>query len=112
MRQSPLPEGLGRYDSFKKTVFVLISDIFKAMFIRIKTIPSCKKEELIKKGENSFEIRVKEDPVMGRATDKVIELVAQYFDIDKGLIRIKKGAKERSKILELPDSCITKSNQG
>lgn len=100
------------YNSFKKQVFMLISDIFKAMFIRVKTIPSCKKEEIIIKGGNSFEIRVKEDPVMGRATDKVIELVAGYFGIDKGLIRIRKGAKERSKILELPDSCITKSNQG
>jgi uncharacterized protein YggU (UPF0235/DUF167 family) len=82
------------------------------MFIRVKTIPSCKKEEVIRKGDDSFEIRVKEDPVMGRATDRVIELVAEYFGIDRGMIRMKKGARERSKILELPDSCITKSNQG
>ncbi|MDD4409279.1 MAG: DUF167 domain-containing protein [Candidatus Pacebacteria bacterium] len=73
------------------------------MFIKVKVFPSSKKEVILAKKEDSFEIKVREDPVDGRATERVIEILAEYFSIDKKRIRIIKGAKERSKIFELPD---------
>lgn len=74
------------------------------MYIRVKTFPSSKEESVIRKGPDSFEIRVKEDPIDGKATERVMEIIADYFDINRNMIRIVKGGKERSKIFLLPDT--------
>lgn len=73
------------------------------MFIKVKAIPSSKKESIIKKKEDSFEIKVKEDPINGDASNRIIEILADYFNIEKKKIRVIKGFKERSKIFEIPD---------
>lgn len=73
------------------------------MFIKVKTFPSSKKESIIMKKNDSFEIKVKEDPIEGAATRRVVQLLADYFKIERGKIKIVKGQKERSKIFKLPD---------
>jgi hypothetical protein len=76
------------------------------MLIKVKTFPSSKKESIIMKKQDSFEVSVKEDPVDGKATRRVLEILADYFKIEEKKIRIVKGIKERSKIFELPDKDI------
>lgn len=71
------------------------------MLIKVKVFPASKKEELIKKSEDNFEIWVKEPPVMGRANRAVIEALAKYFGVAPAKIRLIKGFRERNKILEL-----------
>ncbi len=51
------------------------------MLIKVKVFPCSKQEEIIKKSEDSFEIKVKERPVMGQANKRVIQILSSYFKI-------------------------------
>jgi len=71
------------------------------MFLKVKVLPNEKEEEIIKKAEDRFEIKVKEKPENGLANQRVIKLLSSYFNLPKNKIRLIKGAKERNKIFEI-----------
>lgn len=71
------------------------------MYIKVKVFPDSKNEEIIKKSEDSFEIKVKEKPVMGLANRAVIRNLALHFKIPESSIRLIKGFKERNKIFKV-----------
>jgi uncharacterized protein len=73
------------------------------MLIKVKVFPESKEEWIIKKSEDSFEIRVKEKPKMGQANEAVITLLSYYFEVPRGKVRLIKGARERSKIFEIKE---------
>lgn len=71
------------------------------MLIKVKVFPGSKKEEIIKKSEDSFEIKVKEKPQRGQANKQVFDILSFYFKIPKSKVRLIKGFKERNKIFEI-----------
>jgi len=71
------------------------------MFIKVKVFPNSKKKEIVKKSEDSFEIKVKEKPIKGEANRAVVELLADYLSLPAGRIRLIKGAKQRNKIFKI-----------
>lgn len=73
------------------------------MFIKVKVIPSSKKDSITEKKKDSFEVCVKEDPVQGMASLRTIEILADYLKVKKEKIRLVKGFKQRSKIFEIFD---------
>ena len=76
-------------------------DKMELMLIKVKVFPNSKKEEIVKKSENSFEVRVREKPIMGQANRAVIKNLAFYFKISESKIRLIKGFRERNKIFEI-----------
>ena len=71
------------------------------MLIRVKVFPSSKKEGIIKKTENSFEVRVKEKPIKGLANKAVLEVLSSYFKVPESEIKLIKGFKLKNKIFEI-----------
>lgn len=71
------------------------------MLIKIKVFPKSKKEEILKKSEDSFEIRIKEKPERGEANDAAIRILSSFLKIPREKIRIIKGSKQRNKILKV-----------
>lgn len=71
------------------------------MIIKVKVSPNSKKEEIIKKTENSFDVKVKEKPINGQANKAVINLLSLHFKIKKNKIKMVKGSKQKNKILEI-----------
>ena len=71
------------------------------MFIKVKVFPNSKKWSVVRKSENSFEIRVKEKAEQNLANIKVIELIANYFEIRNKNVRIISGHHRSNKILEI-----------
>ena len=71
------------------------------MFIKVKVFPNSKKEEIIERAEDSFEIKVKEKPINNQANLAVFEVLADYFSVPLNKIRLIKGAKSRNKIFEV-----------
>jgi len=71
------------------------------MFIRIKVFPGSKKEEVIEKSENSFEVKIREKPKRGEANKRLILVLASYFKVPKSKIRLIKGFRQRTKIFEI-----------
>jgi hypothetical protein len=74
------------------------------MLIRVKVYTDSKKQEIVQKEKDSFEIKVKEKPQKGLANKEVIAVLAAYFNIAKSKIKLIKGHKQKNKIFEIP--CI------
>jgi len=72
------------------------------MLIKVKVIPESKKNEVIKKSPDSYVVSVKEKVEKGHANRTVLLLLADYFGINKGLIKLIKGGKQPGKIFEIP----------
>jgi hypothetical protein len=71
------------------------------MLIKIKVFPKSKKEELIIKDKDSFDVKIKEKPIEGKANEAVIEILASHFNIPSKKLRIIKGSRTRNKIIEI-----------
>ena len=71
------------------------------MLLKIKTVPNSKIAEIIQKDKNSFIIKIKEKPLQGRANAAALNNLAAFLKIKKEDLRIIKGGKSRSKIIEL-----------
>lgn len=71
------------------------------MYIKVKSEPESKKEEIIKKKEDSFEIKIKEKAQRGEANKRIKELLSKHFNVSINKIILIKGAKQKSKIFNI-----------
>jgi uncharacterized protein YggU (UPF0235/DUF167 family) len=71
------------------------------MFLKVKVFPNSKKEEIIKKSEDEFEINVKEKDERGRANKRVKEVLARYLNISEEKLILIRGARQRNKIFKI-----------
>lgn len=71
------------------------------MLVKVKVFPNSKKEEIVRKSEDGFEIRMKEKPIRGRANKRVVEILSSFLKAPKGRIKLIKGSHGRNKIFEI-----------
>ncbi len=71
------------------------------MLVQVKIFPNSKKEKIVKKPDDKFEIRIKEKPIKGLATQAAIKVLADYFKIPQSKIKLVKGFKQRNKIFKI-----------
>jgi len=71
------------------------------MFVKVKVFPDSKKDEIVKKADDRFEIKVKEKAKSGLANRKVIEILSKYLNIPEEKLILVRGAKQRNKIFEI-----------
>lgn len=71
------------------------------MLIKVKVFPNSKQEEVIKKTEDSFEIRIKQKPVQGQANQAVINVLSLYFNVPDKRIKLVKGFRQRNKVFKI-----------
>lgn len=72
-------------------------------YIKVIAKTKAKKENIIQKSENHFEINVKEKAEKNMANKRIIELLSVYFDVPFGKIRIVNGHHHPHKLLVLED---------
>lgn len=68
-------------------------------YIRVKVKAGSKKEELKKTGKDHFEISVKEKAERNLANKRVVEILAEYFKLPPGKVRIVNGHQSPTKLL-------------
>jgi len=71
------------------------------MFIKIKAHTGSKKENVIKKSNDAFEVFVKEKPERNLANKRILELIALKLKVPKDKVKIITGHHWSSKILEV-----------
>ncbi|MBI5215323.1 MAG: DUF167 domain-containing protein [Ignavibacteriae bacterium] len=71
------------------------------MKITVKVKPNARKNEVKESEGNRFVVSVTVPPVDGRANEKVIELLSDFFHKPKRAIRVISGISSRMKILEV-----------
>jgi len=71
------------------------------MYIKVKVFPKSKKESFVVISENKFEIKVKEKAERNSANKRVVELIAEYFEIEQKKVKIVSGHHSPSKMLSV-----------
>ena len=71
------------------------------MFIKVKVTTDAKREKIVKKTNDHFDISVKESAERNMANKKVIELLREYLKVYNGEVKIVSGQHSRSKIISL-----------
>ena len=71
------------------------------MRLQIKAHPKSKKEAVKEKGENFYEVWVREAPQHGKANEAIREALAQHFGISKSSVCIISGLTSKNKWVEV-----------
>ena len=71
------------------------------MYIKIKVKTGAKKERIVKKSDDHFEIDVKEPAERNLANKRVVELLRDYLKVYNGDVRIVSGHHSPSKIISI-----------
>lgn len=71
------------------------------MIVNVKVAPNSKKSGVERIGENDFRVKVDAKAEGGRANRRLVEIVAEFFQVPKSSVRIVKGFKSRNKIVEI-----------
>jgi len=71
----------------------------KFMYIRVKVQAGAKKEELRQESHDHFLILVKEKAERNQANKRVLEILAEFFGLPKGKVRIVNGHQSPTKLL-------------
>lgn len=75
------------------------------MQLRIRIITGAKKTELIGRCGNTLRMFVPGNSYDGFANDRIIEFLANYFEIKKSCIKIMKGHAGKEKLIEINGKC-------
>lgn len=71
------------------------------MKITVRVKPNARKNEVKQIDADNFIVSVSVPPVEGKANEKVVELLAEYFGKPKRNITIIRGATGKKKIVEI-----------
>jgi uncharacterized protein (TIGR00251 family) len=71
------------------------------MIIKITVVANAKTALVTKIAENEYRVKVDAPPSNGRANERLIEIIASYFDVPKSKISIKAGHKSKHKVLQV-----------
>ena len=71
------------------------------MYIHVSLTPASKKEKIEKLNADHFAISVKEKPLRNLANKRLVGILAEYFTLPIGKIRIVSGHHSRKKILNI-----------
>lgn len=67
--------------------------------IQVKVSAGVKTEKMEEVSPDHFKIRVQEPPEKGRANERVLELVAEYFNVPISNVTLKHGVSSRMKTI-------------
>jgi hypothetical protein len=71
------------------------------MRITVRVKPNARKNEVKQIDSNNFIVSVSVPPVEGKANEKLIELLAEYFRKPKRCFTIMRGETGKTKIIEI-----------
>ncbi len=76
------------------------------MKINVRIVPNSKKSEIVGEEDNLFgekilRIKVASPPIEGKANKELIKVLSEYYNVSKNNIKILRGDKSRSKVLEI-----------
>jgi len=71
------------------------------MKLNVTVIINAKNSGIIKIDESNYKVKIDEPAVDNRANKRLIELLTDYFKVQKSSVKILKGLKNRNKIVSI-----------
>jgi uncharacterized protein len=69
------------------------------MIIEVYVTPNAKQSRVVKVSDDYFEVWVDERTIAGRANKRLLEILAEHFNVPKSRITVLKGTKTRNKTI-------------
>ncbi len=79
------------------------------IILDIKVITNAKKNEVVGKRDGKLVIKLNALPIQGRANKKLVDFLAEFFDVRKSDVTILKGAAAHTKRVEVRGVDIEKA---
>lgn len=70
------------------------------MLYKIKAVPNSRNPSVDEEGD-VLRVKIDEQPIGGRANQRLLEILSEYFNIPKNFIRIVSGRFSRNKVIEI-----------
>jgi len=71
------------------------------MRIRVRVQPNARSPGIERLPDGTLRVRVSAPALDGRANQGLVRLLAEYYNVTPGLVRIVHGARSRSKLVEI-----------
>ena len=71
------------------------------MLLRIKVKPNSKTDEIIREGDSSFKVKIRAQPVEGKANKYLLAYLGKVLNLPKSSIVLVKGESNSFKTLEI-----------
>jgi uncharacterized protein len=78
-----------------------VNSISQGMLIQVYVTLNAREASVVRVSEGQFEARVDERAFGGRANKRLVEILAEYFEVPKSRITILKGTKTRNKTVQV-----------
>ncbi len=72
-------------------------------YIRVRVSPGAKRESVIQTDEKNFTIAVKEPAERNLANQRVREVIAEYFEVPVGKVRLITGHRSPTKVFDISE---------
>lgn len=89
-------------------IVVRLSKMKRDIILDIKVITNAKKNKVVGKRDGKLVIKLNALPIQGRANKKLVEFLAEFFNVRKSNITILKGAATHIKKVEVREVDIEK----
>lgn len=74
------------------------------MLLRIKVKPNSKTDEIIRETDGSLKVKIRAQPVEGKANKYLVEFLAKKLGLSKSQVNLLKGESNSFKTLEIDAS--------
>lgn len=64
-------------------------------------VPNAKAPKIVKLGERDYKVKVNARAAEGKANKRLIEILAEYFDVPESRVRIVRGLAGRKKVVRV-----------
>lgn len=71
------------------------------MYVKVRVIAKAKKETVVKRSDNFYELTVKEPPERNLANQRIRELIAEQYGVGVRAVRLISGHHSGSKIFDV-----------
>jgi uncharacterized protein len=71
------------------------------MMIKVRVIPKCKRNEVVSRIGSILRVKIAAQAVEGQANTELCEYLAEFFEVRRSMIFLRKGERGREKTIEI-----------
>ncbi|MDR1244522.1 MAG: DUF167 domain-containing protein [Endomicrobium sp.] len=71
------------------------------MIIKVRVIPNSKRNEVVSRVGSILRVKIAAPVVEGKANEELCDFLADFFDVKRSMIFLRKGERGREKTIEI-----------
>ncbi len=71
------------------------------MMIKVRVIPNSKRNEVVSRIGSILRVKISAPAVEGKANEELREFLAEFFEVKRSMVLLRKGERGREKTIEI-----------